>query len=43
MHGKEPPEYISLFLVFIYGNNESGAPFKEITQTVAINANGCLD
>jgi hypothetical protein len=28
--------------VFIYGNNESGQPFKEITQTVAVNANGCL-
>jgi hypothetical protein len=28
--------------VFIYGNNESGPPFKEITQTVAVNANGCL-
>jgi hypothetical protein len=28
--------------VFIYGNSESGAPFKEITQTVAVNANGCL-
>ena len=28
--------------VFIYGNNESGPPFKEITQTVEVNANGCL-
>jgi hypothetical protein len=28
--------------VFIYGSEESGAPFKEITQTVAVNANGCL-
>jgi hypothetical protein len=28
--------------VFIYGNTESGAPFKEITQTVEVNANGCL-
>ena len=28
--------------VFIYGNNESGTPFKEITQTVEVNANGCL-
>jgi hypothetical protein len=28
--------------VFIYGNNPSGSPFKEITQTVAVNANGCL-
>jgi hypothetical protein len=28
--------------VFIYGNHESGPPFKEITQTVAVNANGCL-
>ena len=28
--------------VFIYGNNESGEPFKEITQTLAVNANGCL-
>lgn len=28
--------------VFIYGNNESGPPFKEITQTVSVNANGCL-
>lgn len=28
--------------VFIYGTAENGAPFKEITQTVAVNANGCL-
>ncbi len=28
--------------VFIYGNRETGAPFKEITQTIAINADGCL-
>jgi hypothetical protein len=28
--------------VFIYGNKESGEPFKEITQTLSINANGCL-
>jgi hypothetical protein len=28
--------------VFIYGNEASGAPFQDITQTVAINANGCL-
>jgi hypothetical protein len=28
--------------VFIYGSTESGAPFKEITQTLAVNANGCL-
>jgi hypothetical protein len=28
--------------VFIYGNSESGTPFKEITQTLAVNANGCL-
>jgi hypothetical protein len=28
--------------VFIYGTEESGAPFKEIAQTVAVNANGCL-
>jgi hypothetical protein len=28
--------------VFIYGNKESGAPFNEITQTVAVNASGCL-
>jgi len=28
--------------VFIYGNNEFGPPFKEITQTVLVNANGCL-
>jgi len=28
--------------VFIYGNHASGPPFKEITQTVAVNANGCL-
>jgi hypothetical protein len=28
--------------VFIYGNNEGGPPFKEITQTVSVNANGCL-
>jgi hypothetical protein len=28
--------------VFIYGNSEGGPPFKEITQTVSVNANGCL-
>jgi len=28
--------------VFIYGNKESEKPFKEITQTVEVNANGCL-
>jgi hypothetical protein len=28
--------------VFIYGNSQPGSPFKEITQTVAVNANGCL-
>jgi len=28
--------------VFVYGHHESGAPFKEITQTLAVNANGCL-
>lgn len=28
--------------VFIYGTQKSGAPFKEITQTVEVNANGCL-
>jgi hypothetical protein len=28
--------------VFIYGNRDSGAPFKEITQTLAVNASGCL-
>jgi hypothetical protein len=28
--------------VFIYGNTDSNKPFKEITQTVEVNANGCL-
>ena len=28
--------------VFIYGNTASDKPFKEITQTVEVNANGCL-
>ena len=28
--------------VFVYGNNEHGQPFKEITQTMVVNANGCL-
>jgi hypothetical protein len=28
--------------VFIYGNHESAPPFKEITQTLTVNANGCL-
>ena len=28
--------------VFVYGHNESDAPFQEISQTVTINANGCL-
>lgn len=28
--------------VFIYGNNDSGAPFQETTETSAVNANGCL-
>ena len=28
--------------IFIYGNKESEKPFKEITQTVEVNANGCL-
>ena len=28
--------------VFIYGHKESGQPFKEITETIAANANGCL-
>ena len=28
--------------VFIYGTKQSEKPFKEITQTVEVNANGCL-
>jgi hypothetical protein len=28
--------------VVINGSNEASAPFQEVTQTVAINANGCL-
>jgi hypothetical protein len=28
--------------VFIYGSSESGTTFSEYTQTVAVNANGCL-
>src|SRR5579863_7829076 len=28
--------------VFVYGTRDSGAPFKEITQTIAVNVNGCL-
>jgi hypothetical protein len=28
--------------VFIYGTKPSGEPFKEITQTLAVNAAGCL-
>jgi len=28
--------------VFIYGNNEYGPPFREITETASVNANGCL-
>ncbi len=28
--------------VFIYVDKESEKPFKEITQTVEVNANGCL-
>ena len=28
--------------VFVYGNIDSRTPFKEITQTVEVNANGCL-
>ena len=28
--------------VFVYGCHPSDAPFKEITQTLEINANGCL-
>ena len=28
--------------VFIYGNNESGPPFREISETASVNANGCL-
>jgi hypothetical protein len=28
--------------VFIYGTKEAEKPFKEITQTVEVNANGCL-
>ena len=28
--------------VFIYGSKDSGAPFTEITQTLAVNASGCL-
>lgn len=28
--------------VFIYGNKGSDKPFKEITQTIEVNANGCL-
>jgi hypothetical protein len=28
--------------VFVYGSDESGAPFKEITNTVVISGNGCL-
>jgi hypothetical protein len=28
--------------VFIYGNKETDKPFKEISQTVEVNANGCL-
>ena len=28
--------------VHVYGHNGTDAPFQEITQTVTINANGCL-
>ena len=28
--------------VFVYGYRKSGNPFQEITQTLTINANGCL-
>lgn len=28
--------------VFVYGYIDSRTPFKEITQTVEVNANGCL-
>jgi hypothetical protein len=28
--------------VFVYGRTKSGNPFKEITQTITINANGAL-
>jgi hypothetical protein len=28
--------------VFIYGHKESGQPFKEINETIAVSANGCL-
>jgi len=28
--------------VVITGSNASGAPFREITQTLAVNSNGCL-
>lgn len=28
--------------VFVYGHTTSDTPFKEISQTLTINANGCL-
>jgi hypothetical protein len=28
--------------VFVYGNSEFGQPFGETTETVSVNANGCL-
>jgi len=28
--------------VFVYGSHPSGTPFKEISQTVVVNVNGCL-
>jgi hypothetical protein len=28
--------------VFVYGSHPSGAPFKEVSQTVVVNVNGCL-
>jgi hypothetical protein len=28
--------------VFVYGNRHGGTPFKEITQTLLVNVNGCL-
>lgn len=28
--------------IFVYGRSSSDAPFKEITRTVEVDANGCL-
>jgi len=42
LDGSKDVEFRLATPVIVCGYSESGAPFKEYTQTVTVNANGCL-